>query len=233
MGSTILESHRVMLRFFPSLILVFLGLIASLPGCTYMNQPSRVIVSREMDTLRVMLDPIGNARWSPTRDSIVIQCESCEQGPRFVERFENGGLARFEVSRYDSLQWRVFGSSLRDSLVVIENIDLSDSAFVGKERPRVTRRRITRVPAKKPVEKPVVVEAKKKIPAPESPKKPKALRVSANEGVAVYKDKSKREVLRILPKGATLPLLSREGDVYSVSVDGVEGFVESEAVEVE
>jgi hypothetical protein len=211
-------------------LVLLLGVLVQ--SCTYRNQPTRVLVSREADTLRVMLDPIGSARWSPTRDSLIILCESCELGPRITERFESGRIARFEVSRYDSLQWRVLGSPLRDSLVVIENYDLSDSAFTGKDRPRVTKRRIKTMPQRKLAEHPETSDTKKKATAP-TVKRAKSLRVSANEGVAVYKDKSKREVLKILPKGAQLPLLSREGDVYSVSVDGAEGFVESEAVEVE
>jgi hypothetical protein len=218
-----------MLRNVSALLVISGSILGSmLAGCTFSDHARRVIVSRDADTLRVSLDPQSFARWSYTRDSLIIRCESCEEGPMFVERFEDGRIARFEVSRYDSLQWRVFGTAQQDSLVILENFDISDSAFTGKDRPRVTKRRIKALPSKRVAASPET-EAKKKV----APKRAKSLRVSASEGVAVYKDKSKREVLKILPKGAQLPLLSREGDVYSVSVDGVEGFVESEAVEVE
>jgi hypothetical protein len=58
------------------------------------------------------------------------------------------------------------------------------------------------------------------------------LTVTAAEGVAIYKDKTKKEVLKILPQGTVLTLLSREGDLISVAVDGGEGFVEAEAVQI-
>ena len=46
------------------------------------------------------------------------------------------------------------------------------------------------------------------------------------------RDKTKKEVLKILPKGSSIVLVALEGDMYSVIVDGDEGFVEAEAVEI-
>lgn len=213
-----------------------------LSSCTATNMTPRIAVYRVGDTLQVDLDEQTATRWSTTRDSLIINCENCETGyTRLVEKFETDNRAAVYISPYERLRLTLFSQDV-DTIIIVEPL-LADSA-----RPQEPRR-IIRAKPRRRTSPPAVVkketpqkkeEVKKEVTKKEEVKKEEApkkrattARVTASEGVAVYKDKSKREVLKILPKGQTLPYIAREGSMISVTVDGQEGFVESEAVRIE
>lgn len=222
-----------------SLILVLIAAAVG-SGCTT-TQPPRISVMRAYDTLVVLLDAETSARWSPTRDSLVVVCENCEVGyTRLVEHFEQDDVAALEVSPYERLRLSLYSRGL-DTVIILEPLLAADPTK-ATERKRIVKRstppkrQSVRADAKKDTRKEVVKkeEVKKEAPKKEEVKKrATSVRVSAAEGVAVYKDKSKKEVIKIIPKGQSLPYIAKEGSMISVTVDGQEGFVESEAVKVE
>jgi hypothetical protein len=216
-----------------------------LTGCSATNMSPRIAVYRVGDTLQVNLDEETSARWSPTRDSLVINCENCETGyTRMVEKFEGDDKAAVYISPYERLRLSLFSNGL-DTVIVVDPL-LTDT-LAGQEPRRIVRatprrrttpppvvkKESTPAPKKETVKKDTPPEVKKEAPKPEVKKRATTARVTAAEGVAIYKDKSKREVLKILQKGQTVPYIAREGSMISVTVDGQEGFVESDAVKIE
>src|SRR5437867_2527154 len=96
-------------------------LLIGASSCALHRQPLRVQVARLLDTVTVYVDPEAHEHWS-RHDSLVILCESCDEGPRIVERFKDVTAVHFEVSRYDSLRFSIYGDEHHDSLLVIENV---------------------------------------------------------------------------------------------------------------
>ncbi|HET6512200.1 MAG TPA: hypothetical protein VFH43_08410 [Candidatus Kapabacteria bacterium] len=225
--------------------LLFLTVAGVLSSCTATNMTPRISVYRVGDTLEVDLNEETATRWSATRDSLIINCENCETGyTRLVEKFENDNRAAVYISPYERLRLTLFSQDI-DTVIIVEPL-LSDTMRTQQPRRivRATPRRRATPPVVKKETPPKKEEVKKEVTKKEEVKKeekkeeaPKkratTARVTASEGVAVYKDKSKREVLKILPKGQTMPYIAREGSMISVTVDGQEGFVESEAVRIE
>ena len=226
-------------RMWIALLLFITGVLMT--GCTAANRSPRLFVYRVGDTLQVDLDEETSARWSPSRDSLVINCENCETGyTRLVEKFDNDNRTAVYISPYERLRLALYSNGL-DTVIVVEPL-FTDT--IKRAEPRrivraVPRRRVDASPKKEIVKKEEKKEdvkkeeIKKEVKKEETKKRPTSARVTAAEGVAVYKDKSKREVLKILPKGQTLPYIAREGSMISVTVDGQEGFVEAEAVKIE
>jgi hypothetical protein len=216
------------------LLLISFG---TLVGCTATNMSPRIAVYRVGDTLQVDLDEETSARWSTTRDSLVINCENCESGyTRLVEKFEQDDRAAVYISPYERLRLTLYSNGL-DTVIVVEPL-FTDNAPPGprrivkaapKKRTETTKKD---TPKKEEVKKETPVK-KEEVKREEVKKRSTTARVTAAEGVAIYKDKSKREVLKILQKGQTVPYIAREGSMISVTVDGQEGFVESEAVKIE
>lgn len=219
----------------------------TLVSCSVTGMSPRLSVYRVGDTLQVDLDEATSARWSTTRDSLVIVCENCEVGyTRLVEKFEEDNRAAVYISPYERLRLSLYSSRL-DTVIVIEPLFTDTIGVASQERRRIVRtaprRRATVTPQGRTerVERPATPPANNTVKKEEKvvkkeetvKKRPSSARVTANEGVAVYKDKSKREVLRILPKGTNVPYIAKEGELTSVMVDGQEGFVESEAVRIE
>ncbi|MDP4200128.1 MAG: hypothetical protein Q8922_12195 [Bacteroidota bacterium] len=207
------------------LILFSVVLVAcTLASCTY-YVPAKLYVNRAGDSLLVALNPGSSARWDSQKDSVVLECGKCDPGyNRMVERFDQHNDAVYEVSPTEDLVLTLYSMGKKDSVIVLHGsaIARTDTApaplsrfYARRARPSTTTTETTAAPQKK--------VATKKITQ---------LKVIAPEGIAIYKDKTKKEVLKILPQGTILGLLSREGEIYSVSVDGGEGFVEAEAVQI-
>ena len=206
------------------LILLTIGCIAS--SCTN-YVPAKLFMSRSEDTLSVALDPAGGARWDPRRDSLVVSCNGCDpENSRIVEHFADRNDAAFEIANSHSVTLTLYTMGRVDTTILVTGTGISSANEpLPKLHSIAPRHRAaahndvstTETPKKAVAEKPKII----------------TLKVTAPEGVAVYKDKSKKEVLKILPQGSTLPVVAQEGDLFSVSVDGEEGFVESEAVQVQ
>jgi len=199
----------------------------SVASCTNYT-PAKLFLARSGDTLAVALDPDGASRWSPNHDSLVVECNGCDpENARAVEHFNARSDAQFEIAHSQSVQLTLYTMGRKDTSFLVTG---TGTAERGSALPRI--RNIT--PRRRAVVKtePVPVPVTKKAVTPEKPKVA-SLKVTATEGVAVYRDKSKKEVIRIVPQGTTLNLVAREGDLYSVSIDGGEGFVEAEAVQVQ
>ena len=201
--------------------------IASFASSCTNYVPAKLYMTRSQDTLAVALDTLGGSRWDPVRDSLVVYCNGCDpENSRIVEHFRDRNDAAFEISNSRSVTLTLYTMGHADSTFLVTG---TGAAVAGEPLPRL--RSIS--PRHR-----AVIKSEADATAPHkitTPEKPKAvtLKVTAPEGVAVYKDKSKKEVLKILPQGSTLPIVAQEGDLYSVSVDGEEGFVEAEAVQVQ
>jgi hypothetical protein len=188
-------------------------------------------LSRYADTLTVALDPNTSSRWSPNLDWLLVECNQCADGAsRVEERFYDRNYARYEISHSQEIKLSLYWNGKLDTTIVVSG--------TGEINPQTDRSGFKLLP---PVRRPKHASTEESAGASTSPKvtpekkavkKTSMLRVSAAEGVAVYSDKSKTQVLKIVPKGSTLPLLSREGDMYAVMVGDTEGFVEAEAVQV-
>jgi hypothetical protein len=217
-------------------LLALAGIVIS--GCTFSRSSERFYYARSADTLLVRLSSTGQSHWDPAKDSLIIDCSNCDPGSaHMVERFEDHSGAVFQIDPEANLQLRMSYMGQLDTVNLPGLADtLLASPYSGHRVPHRPRRTATTAsepptPPKKPVEKPI----EKPAPVPDKPAAPHvahSVKVTAAEGVAVYKDKSKTEVLKIVPEGTNLPLLAREGDLISVSIDGQEGFVEAEAVHV-
>jgi len=205
-------------------------LASCIASCTYYF-PAKLTANRVADTLTVMLNGDGAARWDSNKDSLIVECKDCIPGRSIdVVHFEGHNYARFEIAQAESIQLRLYSMG-SDTLVNLpgegtllagvspELLPLPPPDYLGRESGNTGNERVK---IRQPKE-----------PAPEKPvKKAQSLTVIAPEGVAVYRDKTKKEVLKILPKGSSIVLVALEGDMYSVIVDGDEGFVEAEAVEI-
>jgi hypothetical protein len=209
------------------LVLIGLTLLAS---CTASRRPM-LNLSRLADTLTVALDPATSARWSSNQDWLLVECNACADGASKVEeRFFERNYARYEISRSQEIKLSLFWNGKLDTTIIV--------AGTGEMNPQTDRGGFKPLPPLRRTRRAVSDESPSASNSKNAPEKkvvkkgPASLRVSAAEGIAVYSDKSKTQVLKILPKGTVLPLLSREGDMYAVMVGDVEGFVESEAVQV-
>ena len=211
-----------------SLLLVALG--AFISGCTY-YVPATLYMTRVGDTLSVALDPVGGARWDPQKDSLVVECQGCDpERSRVVEHFERRTDAQFEIAHTQGLTLTLYSMGRKDTAFVIPGTGTATGEptptlrYLGSRRHHAvtapeTEAATTPKPRTTTEEKTVI--------------KVTTLKVTASEGVAVYKDKTKTQVLKILPQGTVLQILSREGDLISVEIDGGEGFVEAEAVQIQ
>lgn len=205
-----------------------------LGSCTY-YVPAKLATSRVGDTLSVALAGPGAARWEPRKDSLVIECAGCsEEAAREVEHFADHDEAQFDVANSEQLTLLLYSMGHVDTVTIPGTTSETETT----PKPRLLRHRYR--PAAEPATEGEVkaAEAKaaakaKAAAAEKALAKTTLLKVTAPEGVAIYKDKTKREVLKILPQGSTIVLLAKEGDLYSVSIDGQEGFVDAEAVQVQ
>jgi hypothetical protein len=230
-------------------LLLFASVMSSaLTSCSVTNMSPRLSVFRVGDTLQVDLDEETSARWSSTRDSLVINCENCEVGyTRLVEKFEEDNRAAVYISPYERLRLSLYSNDL-DTVIIVEplfvdSLPRTEPRRIVRAAPRRRapvqanqRKQTAQKPETPPARNNTTVKKEEKVEKKEAaPVKKRATtaRVTANEGVAIYKDKSKREVLKILPKGSAVPYIAKEGELTSVMVDGQEGFVESEAVKIE
>ncbi len=206
-----------------SWLLLILSCACTLAACTGSREHARLLFSRYSDSVRVELDPQHSAHWSPADDSVVVECTECYQNKdRVTLRFQDRNNAYLSTDASPSMKFSVYHRQMLDTTYTLDAEDLLDKEPVaGAVAPR-HQTTPSHHEAKKATTDTKVVTTKKAT----------MLKVTANEGVAVYKDKSKREVLRILPKGATLPYLAKEGDMYSVVLDEVEGFVDADAVQI-
>jgi hypothetical protein len=230
-------------RSYAVIFTMVVGALVLLSSCTYTRLPQKLYMSRTGDTLTVALDEQAQARWDPERDSLVVECKGCEAGRGLeVEHFQDHDFARYEIAHTEGLRLTLYSMGKMDTVFVLSgNGDVDTSAPLPALRRIPTHRRravatgedVSTKRAKKEIVKDVPKDTPKD-PVPEKVvKKSTTLKVTAVEGVAIYRDKSKKEVLKILPQGATLTLLAREGDLYSVAVGDGEGFVEAEAVQLQ
>ena len=206
-------------------------------GCTY-YVPAKLAASRVGDTLSVALAGPGAARWEPQKDSLVIECAGCsEEAAREVEHFEERNEAQFDVANSEQLTLLLYSMGHVDTETMTRT-----APETATTKPRLLRHRYrpaateSAAAAEAKAAEAKAAEAKAaeaKAAAEKALQKTTLLKVTAPEGVAIYKDKTKREVLKILPQGSTIILLAREGDLYSVSVNGEEGFVDAEAVQIQ
>jgi hypothetical protein len=214
-------------------ILIALMCVGSIASCTGAREHSRLLFTRYTDSVRVALDPSQSATWSPTQDSVVVLCTECYQGKSMATfNFQDRNSVYLSSDTAPMMTLIVYRKAQIDTTYRLSVEDLTDQDMVETTpmlRHQKTPRRhgaavhvASDEPNKTPLDTKIVV----------APKKATMLRIVAKEGVAIYKDKSKREVIKILPLGATLPYLSREGDLYSVVVGDAEGFVEAAAVQV-
>jgi hypothetical protein len=210
-----------------ALFLTALGTLGiSVASCTNYT-PAKLFLTRSGDTLAVALDPDGASRWNPNHDSLVVECNGCDpENARAVEHFNARSDAQFEIAHSQSVQLTLYTMGRKDTSFLVTGTGIAETGAALPRIRNITPRR--RAIVKTEVAAPVT----KKAITPEKPKVA-SLKVTATEGVAVYRDKSKKEVIKIVPQGTTLPLVAREGDLYSVSIDGAEGFVEAEAVQVQ
>jgi hypothetical protein len=211
--------------------ITILVLASCLASCTSYF-PSKLAATREADTVTVMLTGDGAARWDTEKDSLIVECKDCiPERSIAVVHFEGHNYARFEVARAEDLKLR-FYSMGHDTLVNLPGEGTLAAGTSPELLPLPPRDYNGRTYKDVAVER-IKVRQPKEPAAPEKPvKKPQSLIVIAPEGVAIYRDKTKKEVLKILPKGSSITLVALEGDMYSVIVDGDEGFVEAEAVEI-
>lgn len=223
--------------FSPSaLVALLLAVVAS--GCTLFHTTERFEYTRAADTLMVRLAPGQQARWDVTHDSLLVLCANCEADSRvMVEHFDPNNYVVYSIDPQADLKLQL---AFMGDVQTVDLPGIADSTAPTHAVHRVPRKPkhsavATKEPValpKKPVEKPAVADKPDKPEKPAAPHTARTVRVTAQEGVAIYKDKSKTEVLKILPAGTNIALLAREGDLYSVTVDGQEGFVEAEAVQV-
>ena len=210
--------------FFP--LLIFAGLVISMSSCTSFL-PAKLAVSRPNDTLSVWLN---SPRWDSRKDSLVLICPGCNpKQSRIVERFERGNSAFFEVPPSEALTLTLYTMGKEDTVINLPSIGTWDTA---KPSPSFNQIWARRNRANATLGNTATIATTKEHAPAKSTKSPTALKVTAAEGVAIYKDKTKKEVLKIVPQGTVLTLLSREGDLYSVGIEGGEGFVEAEAVRI-
>ncbi len=211
-------------------LLVVCGFMVS---CAGPREHTRLIFSRYGDSLRVALDPSHSANWSPNEDSVVVRCTECYQNRSMVTlRFQDHSSAFLSSDVSPIMTFNVYHEQKLDTSYTMnaENFidrDPATESPMPRHQTTPVHRQVIRTQPDESKKTPVV-DTKTAVVA----KKATMLRIIAKEGVAVYKDKSKREVIKILAQGATLPYLAREGDLYSVVIDDVEGFVEAGAVEV-
>ena len=204
---------------------------ASLSSCTY-YVPATLYMTRTGDTLSVALDPVGRARWDPRKDSLIVECQGCDPArSRVVEYFEDRNEAQFEIAHTQGLTLTLYSMGRKDTMVVVSGTGTAEAGA-----PTPTLRNLgthRRHPATASETETAATPPKQATAQEKTVKKVATLKVTASEGVAVYKDKTKTEVLKILPQGTVMQLLSREGDLLSVAIDGGEGFVEAEAVQIQ
>ncbi len=207
------------------------ALASCLASCTSYF-PAKLAARRVGDTLYVALAGDGAARWDTEKDSLKVECRDCVPGSSVaVVHFERRDYARFEIAQAEGIKLTLY--SMGHDTVLNLSGEGTLAVGVSPELRLLPPRRYN--PDQN--EEMIMERAKSRTPkepiAPEKPvKKTVSLTVTAQEGVAVYRDKTKKEVLKILPKGSKIILVALEGDMYSVIVDGDEGFVEAEAVEI-
>jgi len=215
-------------------LLLLLGLFVS--GCSSSRDHVRLRFTRLSDTLRVELDPAKSASWSPNHDSIVIDCKECYTGKsHVVDNFQNHSQLTLDLSTSSKLRLGVYRGSKLDTTYSIDAEDISDTraqdaAARKRELDQTGYKRTNTVDSSSDSEETTTKASSTTTKTGAT--HPTTLRITAREGVAIYKDKSKREVLKILPRGTVISYLALEGEVYSVLIDDVEGFVDSDAVQV-
>ncbi|HEY3876928.1 MAG TPA: hypothetical protein VGM92_15795 [Candidatus Kapabacteria bacterium] len=212
-------SHNV-----ASVALVALG-VTFFHACTYYI-PATLEASRSNDTLTVALAGHGAARWDPQKDSLIIECESCaSSASRIVEHFSREDEAQYAIDNTAPLTLTLY------SLGHVETLKLAGTGTLATPAPEMRPLHIhhNRHAFREPPEAPTTPAAASEEPM-KTTKKVSMVKVTAAEGVAIYSDKTKTTVLKIVPQGTMLTLLSKEGNLYSVSVDGQEGFIDAEAV---
>jgi hypothetical protein len=214
-----------------SLLLSFLVVAAfSYSGCTY-YVPAKLYAARADDTLSVALLPPGSARWDPRKDSLVVNCNGCDPAQTFVvEHFGVRNEADFEVDPTQEITLTLYSMGRKDTTITFPGIGTEAAGVTPRIRNMPRHRRVV---VTEPSEAAATTHVERAPTQEKTVKKVTTLKVTAPEGVAVYTDKTKTKVLKILPQGTIVPLLSREGDMISISVEGGEGFVDAEAVQIQ
>jgi hypothetical protein len=226
-ASSAMVGVRRIKHYFWAAALLFLG------SCTY-YVPAQLATSRSGDTLSVALAGNGAARWDPEQDSLVFECAGCTDEPaRKVEHFRDRRHTTYDLRNAQGVTLTLYSLGQEQTLTVP---GIPPMAGTHPEQPELSsrhERRSAEEEKSEAIEKSAAKEqaAKEQAAKEQAAKKAASLKVTAAEGVAIYKDKTKTEVLKIVPQGSVLILLSKEGDLYSVSVDGDEGFVDAAAVE--
>jgi hypothetical protein len=227
------ETRILFQRLFAGAALLLVG------GCTY-YVPAKLEASRAGDILTVQLAGPGAARWDPRKDSLVLQCPGCmDETAQLVDHFLRKNEAQYDIASSEGLMLILYTMGHSDTTLLPGTA--ANAEVTSKPRFTPHHYHAAATPEPTPSEVKAAMEAKaaaeakatadaKAAATEKALKKTTLLKVTATEGVAVYKDKTKREVLKSLPHGSTIILLAREGDLYSVSVDGEEGFVDAEAV---
>ena len=217
-------------------LLVVILLALTFSACSSSRDHVRLRFVRYSDTLQVALDPNSSANWSATKDSVVVDCSECSNGKDHAAySFQDGRAALLDLSGSTKLKLKVYRGSKIDTSYQLDARDLSDSRTLtgakhetnaNASQPRSTTDTTTDSSTNDGSSDGSSGQTRRYAHRATS------IRVIAKEGVAVYKDKTKREVLKILAQGSLLPYLAREGEVFSVMIDDVEGFVDADAVEV-
>ena len=193
-------------------------------GCTYYI-PAKLEASRSGDVLNVGIAGSGASRWDPRKDSLVIDCSSCDvASSRLVEHFYHEDEAQYEIQGFQGVTLTLY------SLGITKTLTLPGNGTTLSTASGITPLREHRMHKAAHEEKVTTAAATETPEVAKTAKKVSSVKVTAAEGVAIYSDKTKTSVLKIVPQGTVLTLLSREGDLYSVSINGAEGFVDSEAV---
>ncbi len=208
-------------HFLAALGVLFVG------GCTY-YVPAKLETTRVGDTLTLSLSGPGSARWEPSSDSLVISCATCTPS-REVEYFANANAAQYDIPATEPLTLSLYSMGTLDTLTLPGTVSETDLT----SKPRITPRRYHEATAPIAVKTPAQIKAAQEKATERALQTTTILKVTAPEGVAIYRDKTRRQVLKILSQGSTIVLLAKEGDLYSVSIDGEEGFVDAEAVEIQ
>ena len=187
--------------------------------------PATLDASRSGDVLNVSIAGAGASRWDPRKDSLVIECPTCDvASSRMVEHFNDENGSQYEVQGSQGVTLTLYSLGTTKTMTLPGN-GTSISATSG-----ITPLREHRGHKAARDEKTVTTAAPEIPDVPKASKKVSSVKVTAAEGVAIYSDKTKTTVIKIVPQGTVLTLLSKEGNLFSVSVDGQEGFVDSEAV---
>jgi hypothetical protein len=229
------EPQKTRLPAMPFLLSLLIVAALGYSGCTY-YVPATLYAIRTDDTLSVALLPPGSARWDPRKDSLIVDCNGCDPAQsHVVEHFRGRNAVEFEVDEAQPVTLTLYSMGRKDTTFTLPGIGTEEAGATPRIRNMPRHRRVVVTePSEAATTTTTTTTHTERAPTQEKTvKKVTTLKVTAPEGVAVYTDKTKTKVLKILPQGTVVPLLSREGDMISISIEGGEGFVDAEAVQIQ